>query len=188
MPDQQVVDEAKEVQLLKQARAGDAQAYGKLYELYAPRVLRFLFAHLDNRLDAEDLTEEIFLRVWRALPGYREQGVPFGGFLFRVARNMLIDHYRHKRRRQPDLDLVEERLEDGQADPAGTLQSDHERWEVHHMLRYLRRDYRTVLDLRFLADLSIEEIAIAMGKSPGAVRVLQHRALAALRKLMAQAE
>jgi len=64
----------EDTQLLQLARQGDAEAFGRLYELYADRVFRFLFAHVDNRFDAEDLTEDVFLRVWRSLPKYREQG------------------------------------------------------------------------------------------------------------------
>lgn len=185
MPDRRSADEA---QLLKKARAGDAGAFGELYELYASQVFRFLYAHMDDRLDAEDLTEEVFLRVWRALPGYREQGVPFGGFVFRVARNALIDHYRQRRRTPAHLALLDEHIKDEQANPAQVLHVDAQRSEVRRFLRQLRADYRTVLSLRFLAELSTHEIAVAMGKSPGAVRVLQHRALAALRKLMSHLE
>ena len=79
MPERQEVDETS---LLQQAQQGDTEAFGQIYEMYSPLVFRFLFAHLDNRLDAEDLTEEVFLRAWQSLPGYRMRGVPFKGFLF----------------------------------------------------------------------------------------------------------
>ncbi len=82
------------LRLLRAARQGDAEAFGSLYERFAPPVFRYLYAHLDERLDAEDLTAEVFLRVWQALPGFRETEAPFLGFLFRVARNALYDHFR----------------------------------------------------------------------------------------------
>ena len=176
------------VQLLEKARNGDAEAFGQLYELFAPSVYRFLCAHLDDHLDAEDLTEEIFLRAWRSLPGYREQGVPFGGFLFRVARNVLVDHYRLSGRKLPELDLHEEQPGDEQVDPAQALHKAAEQKEVRRMLGKLREDYRMVLELRFFAELSRDEVAQAMGRSPGAIRVLQHRALVALRRLVARSE
>ena len=84
------VQPVEDIQLIQQSQKGDTQAFGELYERYAQRVFRYLYAHLDNRLDAEDLTEEVFLRVWKSLGGYQEQGVPFLAFLFRVARNALI--------------------------------------------------------------------------------------------------
>ena len=86
--------EVDDIQLLKTAQDGNAEAFGELYERYAQRVFRFLYAHLNNQQDAEDLTGEVFLRVWRALGNYKERGVPFLAFLFRIARNALIDHYR----------------------------------------------------------------------------------------------
>ena len=176
--------EAEEVQLLIAARQGDSLAFGQLYESYAPRVFRYLFAHLDQRMDAEDLTEEVFLRVWRALPGYQERGAPFGGFVFRVARNALFDYYRRSRRRQEPEALDEERLPAAQSDAADGSLATLESAELRRLLGKLGEDQQTVLALRFLAGLTPEETGQAMGKTSGAVRVLQHRALRALRKLI----
>jgi len=88
MPSRQFDDE----QFIKQVKNGDAEAFGKLYDQYAEVIFRYVYSHLENRLDAEDLTEEIFLRAWRALPKYDERGLPFSAFLFRIARNSLIDY------------------------------------------------------------------------------------------------
>lgn len=181
MPDWQDADEK---QLLLRAQQGDAEAFGQLYETYASRVFRYLFAHLNNRLDAEDLTEEVFLRVWQALPVYQEQGVPFGGFLFRVAHNVLVDQYRRNHHRRNDPDWEAAQIEEKHADPAQAPLAYLEHKEIQHVLGQLREDYQKVLKLRFLADLSPDETAQVMGRSPGAVRVLQHRALGALRKLL----
>ncbi len=181
MPERPEPDEAR---LLKAARQGDTLAFGLLYECYAPRVFRFLYAHLDERMDAEDMTEEVFLRVWQALPDYQERGAPFGGFVFRVAHNALFDHYRRSHRRGDPEDLDEERLPAAGADPAHDSAAAAESAELKSMLGQLGEDQRTVLTLRFLAGLTPEETAKAMGKSSGAVRVLQHRALRALRKLI----
>ncbi|MBN2548412.1 MAG: RNA polymerase sigma factor [Anaerolineales bacterium] len=185
MPDWQ---DAEVALWLQKAKNGDVEAYGLLYEAYAPQVFRYLYAHLDDRLDAEDLTGEVFLRAWQALPGYRPQGVPFAGFLFRVARNALYDHYRSSRRRRPDLELMEEHRDESNPDPAQELAANWQQGEVQKMLKRLSQDYRTVLSLRFLAGLTPEETAQAMERSAGAVRVLQHRALTALRKLLAEDE
>lgn len=155
-----------------------------LYEQHAPVIFRYLFTHLDDRLDAEDLTEEVFLRVWRSLNQYQEQGIPFVAFLFRVARNALIDHYRKTRRVEPPLPLDEDMVGGNESDPADLAMTGMEQKEVRNLLEQLRDDYRTVLTLRFISDLSPDETAETMGKSVGAVRVLQHRALAALRKLV----
>lgn len=176
--------EYDEAQLLREAQNGDAQAFGRIYEKHAERVFRYLFAHLDNRLDAEDLTEEVFFRTWKAMTGYRSRGLPFQAFLFRVAHNLLIDHYRRSRHQLPALPIEEEQQQLQQPDPAQALQLHLERQEIRQLLGQLRQDYQTVLELRFLAELSPEETAHVMGRSPGAVRVLQFRALCNLRKLM----
>ena len=181
---QEVEQSAQNLRLLQEAQAGNPDAYGQLYELYAPVVFRFLFAHLDDRMDAEDLTVEVFLRTWRSLNTYRDQGVPFAAFLFRIARNALIDHYRRTRKVEQPLSLEEELVSDPQAEPGEAVLENLERQEIRQILDKLREDYRTVLILRFLSDLSPEETAQIMGKSTGAVRVLQYRALAALRKLL----
>jgi len=173
-----------DIQLLKIAQEGDTEAFGELYERYAARVFRFLYSHMDNRLDAEDLTEDVFLRAWKSLPNYREQGVPFLAFLFRVARNALIDHYRRAAGTKQDVSLEDLPLHDRAPGPVEVVMANLEHSKLRQTLDQLREDYRTVLVLRFLGELSPEETAQAMGRSSGAVRVLQHRALAALRTIM----
>jgi RNA polymerase sigma-70 factor (ECF subfamily) len=187
MPDWQDAEQnAENLQLIKEAQDGSAEAFGQLYERYADVVFRFLYAHLDNHLDAEDLTVDVFFRVWRSLPNFQDRGIPFGAFLFRVARNALIDHYRRSNRNANQVSIEDDQIGDTHADPMDMTAASMQREEIREILSKLREDYRTVLLLRFMADLSPEETAEVMGKSPGAVRVLQHRALAALRKLMDQ--
>ena len=181
MPDWDAVDD---VQLLKQAQYGSAEAFGELYERHALSVFRFLYAHLDDRLDAEDLTEEVFLRTWRTLSRYRDQGVPFKAFLFRVAHNALIDHYRANRRTRSEVSIEDSVIHDLRSEPGSQFLQNQEHQELRNTLAQLREDYQTVLISRFLVGLSPDETAQVMGRSVGAVRVLQHRALSALRKLM----
>ncbi len=179
---------ADEAELIRQAQSGDAEAFGCLYERYAPPVFRFLFVRLNDRLDAEDLTEEVFLRFWRALPGYVIQDAPFRGFLFRVARNALYDHYRKGRRTARIQPLDDNRPDDPHRDPAlsvpDRLERDAARADLRKALCQLKDDHRLVLELRFMGGLSPDETAVAMNKSAGAVRVLQHRALQALKKVV----
>ncbi len=176
-------DELTDVDLLQKAQHGDAEAFGLLYERHAQAVFRFLYSHLNNRMDAEDLTGEVFLRAWRSLPRYRYQGAPFLAFLFRVARNALVDAYRRSSTAATDTVADIETVADA-AEPADVVHANLEREEVRRHLGRLREEYRLVLTLRFIGELSPEETAQVMEKSGGAVRVLQHRALAALRKLI----
>ncbi len=176
----------QDIDLIKQAQEGDEGAFGVLYERHAPAVFRFLYSHLDDRHDAEDLTEEVFLRVWQSLPKYRHQGTPFVAFVFRVARNRLIDYYRRSRYSKNTVSIEDTVIRDTQPDPSRIVSDGLEHEEIRLLLNELRDEYKTVLVLRFLGDLSPDETAEVMGKSSGAVRVLQHRALAALRKLMSK--
>jgi RNA polymerase sigma-70 factor, ECF subfamily len=174
--------EVDDVQLLKSAKDGEADAFGELYARYARVVYRFIFARIDDPLDAEDLTEDVFLKVWRSLSNYREQGFPFLAFLFRIARNSISDHYRSAQRISRRVsDTVNN---DQTAIPDDILTAGFEHQEICHILDQLREDYRMVLILRFLSEFSPEETAQIMGRSSGAVRVLQHRALAAARNVM----
>lgn len=181
MPGWQEVDD---IRLLQIAKDGEAEAFGELYERYVQTIFRFLYARLNDRIDAEDLAEEVFLRVWRSLPKYREQGIPFLAFLFRVAHNALIDHYRRSKGDDRLVPIEENTIQDLRADPGDVVSAKIEHQEIRNILEQLREEYRMVLILRFLSELSVDETAQVMERSPGAVRVLQHRALAAMRSLL----
>jgi RNA polymerase sigma-70 factor (ECF subfamily) len=169
--------------LVEQAREGDAAAFGALYDAFAPRVYRFFRFRVSTPESAEDLTQRVFLKMIEQLPHYRNQGVPFAAWLFRVARNAWIDEHRTSHSAMP-LEL----LSDSAADEASPEQRaiDAYDWDVvRRALHRLPDDQREVIACRFFADLSARETAAQMGRSEGSVRVLQHRALAALRRLMA---
>lgn len=170
-------------ELIKKAQHGDIEAFGDLYENHAPVVFRYLFSHLDSRMDAEDLTGEVFLKAWQSLPKYIERGVPFLAFLFRIARNVLVDHYRQNNRvESTDPDEMDGYKEEGTSEPGEVVGSRMEHQRIIKVLGRLRPDYQSVLMLRFISELSPEETAKVMNRSVGAIRVLQHRALAALRE------
>lgn len=177
-------DRNQEIHLVQLAQNGNEEAFGALYDQHAQAVFRFLAGNLGNSQEAEDLTTEIFLRIWKALPEYESSGTPFSAFVFRIARNMLIDRYRADGRRQPVVSIDDIGLEEVLADPEQKIPDPHEYQTLHTALQSVRSDYREVLVLRFLNDFSIEEIAELMQRSPGAIRVLQHRALAAVRKVL----
>jgi RNA polymerase sigma-70 factor (ECF subfamily) len=181
MPDWQ---NSEDSELIKIAQEGESDAFGELYQRYAQIVFRFIYANLNNRLDAEDLTEEVFLRAWRSLSKYRQKGVPFLAYLFKIARNVLIDFYRRAGRSGGHMSIEEKQITDQNPDPSETAILNIEHQEVRQTLTQLREDYRTVLVLRFLSGLTPEETGQVMGRTPGAVRILQHRALSALRSLL----
>ena len=172
-------------ELIRKAQRGNPQAFGELYECHAPVIFRYLFAHLDSRMDAEDLTGEVFLKAWQSLPKYDERGVPFLAFLFRIARNVLVDHYRQSNHLSSTApEELENYKADGHTELIEVVGSRMEHQRILGVLSRLRPDYRSVLTLRFISELSPEETAQVMERSVGAVRVLQHRALTALRQLI----
>lgn len=172
-------------ELVLKAQQGNVDAYGELYERHAPGIFRFVYAHIEQRQDAEDLTEEVFFRAWRSLPRYRERGVPFQFYLLRIARNALIDHYRHTQLPDHTSGRSVDEMENELADPVdGRQELADAHPDVVANLRKLPEDHRTVLVLRYFNQLNPEEIAAVMGRSVGAIRVLQHRALIALRALI----
>lgn len=179
----ELTDEAL-AELVSRAKAGDADAFGELYGQYARSIFRFLFAQLPNRQDAEDLAAEVFLKAWDSLPRYRERGYPFSAYLFRIARNALIDFFRRvKRRGEISVEDVGEFVSDGSS-LRERISPKIEHQELYQKLSQLKESYRTVLILRFISELSPGETALVMKRSEGSVRVIQHRALNALRDML----
>lgn len=173
-------------QLVTQAQRGSQAAFGELHHRYALMVFRFLYGRTGNIQDAEDLTSEVFVRAWEALPRYRQQGVSFGAYLMRIARNLAIDLYRKNQR---DLEQIqklggESNVLGYSLSPEEVLINRQESDEMFAALSKLKPDYRDVLLLRFVAGLSTLETARVIGRTHGSTRVLQHRALHALRALL----
>ena len=166
--------------LIQQSKSGNVYAFGILYERYATDIYRFLRAQLPESHEAEDLTSEVFIKAWISLNRYRERGYPFSAYLYKIARNTLIDHWRKKRKE--NRPIVMEVSHVNLDDPRHIFEQNQELQELWLVLGRLREDYRSVLVLRFINGLAPGDIAAIMGRSEGAVRVLQHRALAVLRQ------
>jgi RNA polymerase sigma-70 factor (ECF subfamily) len=172
--------------LIKQAKSGSTRAFGILYERYALSIYRFLRAQLQETLAAEDLTSEVFLKAWDALPRYRERGYPFSSFLFRVARNTVIDYQRKRIKEITESQRLIDFLPNGSPAVSDQMVRDQTHEGLWKLLDEIGDGYRSVLVLRFINGLSIAEIAKILKRSQGAVRVLQHRGLKALREKIEQ--
>jgi RNA polymerase sigma-70 factor (ECF subfamily) len=172
-------DEAVE-RLVAAAKAGDPEAFGSLFDVYYGPVYRYVASRVGRPSDAEDLAQLVFVKVLESLPGYEQRGVPFGGWLFRLARNVVIDHVR-TRREHVTLDVIVEKSTDDQGpDELAVLRQEMD--SIAHALRRLTPEQREAVELRFFAGLSAKEAAEAMGRQEGTVRGLQFRAIAALRR------
>ena len=169
------------------AISGDASAFGSLYDRYHPAIYRFVALKVGSREDAEDITHQVFMRAWLRIGRYEGRGYPFSSWLYRIARNQVVDFYRAQRGEHVDLDDVGPLLiaEDGIADRLD-LKADIAK--VRAALLELRTDYQDVIILRFIEERSLEEAATALNRSVGATKVLQHRALRHLRALLDDSE
>jgi RNA polymerase sigma-70 factor (ECF subfamily) len=174
-------DEAIE-RLVRAAQRGDPEAFGRIFDHYHVSVHRYVASRVGRPSDAEDLTQQIFVKALEALPRYETRGIPFGGWLFRLARNAVIDFVR-TRHDHADLDEALEHPTD-EAEPADVAALRHELDAVAAALETLTAEQREAISLRFFAGLSAREAAEAMGKQEGTVRGLQFRAIAALRRAM----
>jgi RNA polymerase sigma-70 factor, ECF subfamily len=174
-----VDDEAIE-RFVEAAKDGDPEAFGALFDHFYAPVYRYVAARVGRPSDAEDLAQLVFVKALEALPRYELRGVPFGGWLFRLARNVVIDHVR-TRREHVTLDIIiQQSTEDDGPDELAALRQDMD--SVACALRRLTPEQREAIQLRFFAGLSAKEAAIAMGRQEGTVRGLQFRAIAALRR------
>ena len=181
--------------MVRDARAGDSSALGQLYDTYRDRVARFATGRLGDAEKAEDVTSETFEAVCRNLGSYRA-GTDFEAWLFTIAHRRVADHFRRRfRRREVELDeAVHPAHRGGRGALPGPLPAvdgpeeavlaAEQRAEVAGAFRRLRADQQEILALRVLGGLSAAQVGEVLGKSEGAVRVAQHRALRSLREAM----
>jgi RNA polymerase sigma-70 factor, ECF subfamily len=174
------LDDAAIERLVQEARAGDAWAFGRLFDHYHQPVYRFVATRVRRPSDAEDLTQLVFVKALEALPRYEARGVPFGGWLFRLARNTVIDFVRTSHEHADLATSADRAGHDAGPDELAVIRQEID--AVGAALRRLTEDQRDAIALRFFAGLSAREAAEVMGKQEGTVRGLQFRALAALRR------
>jgi len=179
--------ESSDVDLVARAQGGDVNAIGALYDEHHESIFRYVWLRVGDRHLAEDLTGDVFMRMLNALPHYRALGLPFRAWLYRIAHNLLVDHYRRNSRRETvSLDAAEARA--GDVDPVAFVERRLRVERVAVALSRLDVHQREVVALRFVAGLSLQETAQAMGRSEAAVKSLQHRGLEALRLALSEEE
>jgi RNA polymerase sigma-70 factor (ECF subfamily) len=176
-----------EQNLIAKAATGDSEAFGVLYDEYHPQIYRFVFLKVSSKEDAEDLTHQVFMNALEHMPGYRHQGFPFSSWLYRIARNAVIDHYRTRKEKvsledaDPEVFAVSE---DIQVDTNRVLEFE----KVRKAIAKLSDLHQDVIIMRFVEELAIREVAVALKKSEGAVKLLQHRAIAELQRIIYELE
>lgn len=178
-------DREEERQLVLRAVERDATAFAELYDKHVIRIYRHVYYLVSDATTAEDMTAQTFLKAWEAIDRYKERGAPFVAWLLRISHNLTVSYLRSKR----DHSELDETFLDHKSrnSPEEALAQSVDEKSMREAVMKLRDEQRQVIMLRFVEEMDYREVADIIGKSVPAVRVIQHRALGNLRKLMAEA-
>lgn len=167
--------------LVARATQGDREAFGVLYQRYVQRIYNYIYYRVGHPAEAEDLTARVFYRAMRSMPRYKERGLPFSAFLYRIAHNLVANWHRDSKRR-PEIPLEDAWLPlRTEGNPEHKLILNEERDRLLQAIRRLPPDRQELLIFKFVDRLSNAEIGQLMGRSEGAIKSLYHRTLVALR-------
>ncbi|HYO48548.1 MAG TPA: sigma-70 family RNA polymerase sigma factor [Chloroflexia bacterium] len=171
-----------EADLAQRASKHDQAAFAELYNAYVEKIYKYIYYKVGNAPDAEDLCEQVFLKAWEAIGRYTWCGYPFSSWLYKLAHNVVVDHYRTRRETMP-LDTAFA-TSDEPVDPDTTLQQMVEAAELRDAINQLTAEQRQVIALKFIEGYENTEIAQMMNKKEGAIRALQYRALRSLQGIL----
>jgi len=172
-------------QLVDRAQKGDRDALEELYLLHFDRIYSYLHVSVGNRHDAEDLTTQTFLKMLESIGRFRWQSAPFSAWLFRIAHNLAMDHFRARKRVQPEEEVPEPI---GSEEPSAELEAMQSlgRQSMLELIDKLSPEQQQVLTLKFVFNFANADVAKILDKTEGAIKSLQHRALASLQKQLSQ--
>jgi RNA polymerase sigma-70 factor, ECF subfamily len=169
--------------LVQRAQKQDSEALTRIYEAYFDKIYRYLVVRVRNEIEAEDLTQQVFMKVLQSISSYKSKGVPFSSWIYRIAHNQMVDFMRQQNKKAT-VDIEGLQLPDNADDPQQVMEQQVDVEEVKKATQKLTAAQQEVLSLRFTAELSIAQCAEIMGKREGAIKALQHSAVLALRKAL----
>jgi RNA polymerase sigma-70 factor (ECF subfamily) len=172
-----------EENLVRRAQQHDQAALTQIYEENFDRIYRYIAFKIGDRTEAEDITQQVFLRAFKSISSYKWKGAPFSAWLYRIAHNQIVDYLRKKSKKVTVP--LDESLASGSDNPGMEAERN---WDIRNLVsatRQLTQAQQEVISLRFAGELPIAQVARIMGKSEGAIKALQHSAIAALRRVMA---
>ncbi|HST13707.1 MAG TPA: sigma-70 family RNA polymerase sigma factor [Gaiellaceae bacterium] len=173
--------------LVDQAQQGDRNALEELYLIHFDRIYGYLHVSVGNRHDAEDLTTQTFLKMLESIGKFRWQSAPFSAWLFRIAHNLAMDHFRASKRWQPEEEVPEPPPDESTSAEAGAFESIGQK-SMLELIEDLSAEQQQVLTLKFVFNFANAEAATILGKTEGAIKSLQHRALVSLQKQLEKRE
>lgn len=174
-----------EQDIIKRAINGEASAFGLLYDKYQPQIYRFVYLKVSHREAAEDLTHQVFLNAWQKIENYKFRGFPFSSWLYSIARNQVIDYYRVQKTNISSEEAVELKMElTIENSLVEEIDNNLDKEKVRRAIKKLKEEHQNVIILRFVDELSVQETAAAIGKTPLAVKLIQHRAVKNLKKII----
>jgi len=177
----------EELNLVQRARQGDQEAFAQLYETHFDKIFRYVVLKIRKQTEAEDMTQQVFVKAYESIGSYQPQGVPFTAWLFRIAHNQMVDYVR-KESKKPTVPLDESLPIMDDSDLEHDVEIKIEMEKVVLATKQLTKAQREVISLRFAGGLSITEAARTMRKSEGAIKALQHSAILSLRKTLLAGE
>ena len=175
-----------EQSLVHQAQRGDKEAFTQLYESHFDKIYRYVVLRIGNKTEAEDVTQQVFLKALQSIPSFKWKGIPFSAWLFRIAHNLVVDYLRKVKK--VVITPLDESSVKSDSNPQLLVEQRLDIEQLISATKRLTRTQREVISLRFAGELSVAESAKVMGKSEGAVKALQHSAIVALRKALLRAE
>ena len=171
-----------EESLVRRAQQRDQQAFTQLYEENFDKIYRYIVLKIGNETEAEDMTQQVFLNALKSISSFKWKGIPFSAWLFRIARNKVVDYLR-KKAKQATAPL-DESLASSDSTPELVAEQKLDIDQLLSVTKRLTVAQREVISLRFTSELPIAQVAKIIGKSQGAVKALQHSAIVALRKAL----
>jgi RNA polymerase sigma-70 factor (ECF subfamily) len=173
-----------EKDVVSRAIKGDGEAFAQLYEEHFDKIYRYIYLKVGNQTETEDLTQEVFVKALEAISSYKWRNLPFVAWLFRIAHNQLIDYLR-KQSKVAEVAWDDNMARTSEPNPEVIAEQELEIEDLVDNMKKLPSAQREVISLRFGSELSVAEVAKALGKSPGTVKALQYNGVVALRKMMA---
>lgn len=172
-----------EKEIVRRAKDGDKEAFSIIYQKYGKQIFRFIYWRVSDKHLSEDILQDVFLKAWHGIKSYKERNLPIRAWLYKIARNAIIDHYRVKK---PEFSLEESTIDliysgtDSLREVSVKLEIERARKAIN-LLPEIQKE---VIILRFIEELTNKEVAGIIKKSETSVRIIQHRALKKLREML----